>query len=1003
MKYEIIHLSDLHIKNQFDYEQFANKIYDSILFKDSKYFFSKIILCVTGDISKSGKKEQFDFFDKFLVKLSNKLCEANKELEVVLVPGNHDIKLSLEGKDKRSQVIRKAIDDGKVEELLSEDIDSMKCFFDFSRKYNCFENSNFVSSKVISANNEHLTFNMINTACFSTLGKQDKDIHFIPKDELNKFFPIDGDVITLMHHSYEWFDESVSDKILELCEESIFYLYGHQHRDDVSITKRGIGFISNEILPHDFFKSHFNIYVFDSNNRTIEPYIVRFNKYENKFVREKQEIINVKRQKVIRNSDQKYKDEFGKIIVDNDEYAFESLFVVPIMTLRNDDETINTMDLLANILEGKKLVSLLCNTGNGKTTMIKAIFNYYLNKEKTILVLNDSHLITNNFEQSLKNVFAKNYQFKTYDSFVQEGKEEKIILVDNLDYSDNKIINFLKQCEDVFNIVVITDSNAIIDRNKLVAEGDLLDFEKIKIEGFSFKQRYELITNFSKIFDSSNKVDVINKLVESLMIEETFVDLTSPEKLAVLVQKIIKDKLYEERDTKDAFSIIFESSILNKIVDNIEQSKVDDAYTVLREIAFYMFSKPLNECYKISASEIVSVIKKCKEEWGVDIESAKFLNFLEKSKFMKQEVDEYYFNGNSYYSFLIAKSLIIKYNNGEDVNECIKKLIENICFGNYSDILLFIAYFRNSYSFFSRVIDELTNLTYGWLSLSYDKNDHYILRRIKKEGFNHKESYENKTDYDKRIDSQERKLIIEKENENKEKKYNNIAENEEINQILKAAKMLEILSKGAGGYKSIINLNQRQKMIDLIWVTCYKMIYKVFDFTKEEYNSLYEDINQKIREKYEEKGKIYDEEKINTLITNALYDMLSTFTLNILSGYARVFATKNSIKLIDKISDYDENDKLIFDNFLFKAICYERYSDEQKFVTYILENYPKIENIDQKRMINRIINLYLITNNVKHTNIDKISVVTEINKQKLLLLNQNNRSYVERLNRAIKI
>ena len=133
MKYEIIHLSDLHIKNQFDYEQFANKIYDSILFKDSKYFFSKIILCVTGDISKSGKKEQFDFFDKFLVKLSNKLCEANKELEVVLVPGNHDIKLSLEGKDKRSQVIRKAIDDGKVEELLSEDIDSMKCFFDFSR------------------------------------------------------------------------------------------------------------------------------------------------------------------------------------------------------------------------------------------------------------------------------------------------------------------------------------------------------------------------------------------------------------------------------------------------------------------------------------------------------------------------------------------------------------------------------------------------------------------------------------------------------------------------------------------------------------------------------------------------------------------------------------------------------------------------------------------------------------------------------------------------------
>ena len=84
-------------------------------------------------------------------------------------------------------------------------------------------------------------------------------------------------------------------------------------------------------------------------------------------------------------------------------------------------------------------------------------------------------------------------------------------------------------------------------------------------------------------------------------------------------------------------------------------------------------------------------------------------------------------------------------------------------------------------------------------------------------------------------------------------------------------------------------------MIDLIWVTCYKMIYKVFDFTKEEYNSLYEDINQKIREKYEEKGKIYDEEKINTLITNALYDMLSTFTLNILSGYARVFSTKNSI------------------------------------------------------------------------------------------------------------
>ena len=92
MKILFLHLSDIHIKD-------SKTFNDDKVTKLSKAIntFEKVdeaFILVSGDISQSGTKEQFDIFKSIIGRIYKNIAQNNnlqKRINVLVVPGNHDI------------------------------------------------------------------------------------------------------------------------------------------------------------------------------------------------------------------------------------------------------------------------------------------------------------------------------------------------------------------------------------------------------------------------------------------------------------------------------------------------------------------------------------------------------------------------------------------------------------------------------------------------------------------------------------------------------------------------------------------------------------------------------------------------------------------------------------------------------------------------------------------------------------------------------------------------
>lgn len=996
MKLEIIHLSDFHINKSFNHHDYINKIIDSIIIDDSSIS-KKIVLCITGDLANSGHKSQYKIFDLFLSELKEKIEDKGKELILYFVPGNHDI--SLPKDEERMPMLEHAIATKEYGEILENDIKNMSNFFEFAGKYELFEENKYVCIKTLNVEDKKIQFNLLNTACLSLRSKNDKEKHYIPIDFLNINIDTSLFNITLMHHSNEWFNEECEYPLDYLLENSSMYLFGHQHKTTFVTKKDSYGFLATEVDLYKLNNNPFNIFVLDFDNESIKQLEVKYDVLTKKYIRENFNNCKIYPTRIFKkNKYNKNNEEMKYVDVNLKKYDIDKCFVMPLLTTDEDDKTIMDFVELMNYINSNKFINIQGYNKGGKTTLIKKIFNEYKQTNKYIFYVNSLAGITNNCDQSLKHIFIDNYDDIPYDDFLQENKENKIIIFDNSSLlSDRKNKSFLDFCKQRFDIVIFTSDFAYNNRKELIYENSLEDFSKIKIEPFTLKQRHKLAENISIVYNQKESINNIIKCVESVINNDTFIDLTNPNNLAQLLDSLIKDRLYEERDTKNSFSIIFEHNIVNMIRSNISESEVDASIAILNEIAYFMFKKE-EECYKITYNELQYIFTESKNKWRLRIERRNFDNMLINSKIMKEEDCIYQFSKNSYYSYFVANR-IVKYQHKVEFKDDIYRLINNITFGNYSDILLFITYFIKDLSFFENIMKYINDTIEKWKIISFDEKNNYILKRIKKEGTTSKENFENKISHKNRRDKAERRKIETYEKESNEEKNKEVKESE-FNESIKILKLIEILSKAINGYSGILEASQRGEMINTTRKGLYSLIYKVFDLSDEEYEEIYNDIE--IKNEKKDKDERLDSEELKKLITNIFYQTLIIFTLNIISGVANIMVSVNSIDLISEIYDRDENNNIIFDNVLFKTICFERYGKDTKFVDYLINVYKDIKKIEQQDIIKRIFRMFVISSSISNVNIERICKLMEIDKKKILMLNPDNKEKLTLLTNKIK-
>ena len=236
MKLAILHISDIHITK--GYCSVFNRIK---AISESFNVLNKldaIIIAITGDIVDNGKPEEYEVANKFIEKLKEVIENVHKisNIEVIIIPGNHDITLTLELPCCTREFLRSLIKNKeKLEDCLKTRRALLNNFYDFSSKYNSFLSRGFYDEHIFEFDKRTIVFRMVNGVILSTLddNKGSQYFNFDDNSEINQ----GGLNITLLHYPEEWFD----DDCKKLLEDKLLYtadilLMGHEHESKLSST-----------------------------------------------------------------------------------------------------------------------------------------------------------------------------------------------------------------------------------------------------------------------------------------------------------------------------------------------------------------------------------------------------------------------------------------------------------------------------------------------------------------------------------------------------------------------------------------------------------------------------------------------------------------------------------------------------------------------------------------------------------------------------------------------
>lgn len=232
MKIGILHFSDFHVKEN---EHFLNEKIQKIqsalnvLGRLDEY-----IIVFSGDLSNSGKANEFKrarfFFNKIIPLLKEK--NSGKFVPLCIVPGNHDLLLPENCRD--CKIIQAAYDSNKIEELIDDELSYLNNFYEYSNGKANTSYNKFVNRQVFTFGEYKVQFNLINTAPFSTLSPDDKELHYFPNDKMY-MLKKGNDInlcITVMHHNWESFNWKCKfDLEKTIIDNSEFVLCGHDHID----------------------------------------------------------------------------------------------------------------------------------------------------------------------------------------------------------------------------------------------------------------------------------------------------------------------------------------------------------------------------------------------------------------------------------------------------------------------------------------------------------------------------------------------------------------------------------------------------------------------------------------------------------------------------------------------------------------------------------------------------------------------------------------------------
>lgn len=924
MKVAVIHLSDFHIKDRDSFER--AKINGIITSLNVLGNVDEYLVVFSGDLAQSGGINEYKKSRYLFGQLISGIKQKNKNrfVNLLLVPGNHDLCLPVDA--RTCEDIQQAYSDGNIESYIDKEIKYLDNFYHYSNVSFQIPNDKIVNRYFCTFEDYKIQFNMINTALFSTLKPDDKELHYFPNEKLDLLKKADNTnlCITIMHHSYEWFNwKYKSDLEKTIVDNSEILLYGHDHRErttTLSIDNSLDTWVSaaGEMKFGDLsFSDSYNVIVIDTEENSFCGYVFNWDKKEHVYIHSL-----VAENKSFQNHSSRLRPlpSFIKTIKEdtcNPAPDFTKYFVFPKMVAEDKNEfgkheIVQDIERFWSVVEEHHKIKISGATNSGKTTLLKYLHCQVIKtKVPLYLSMEKTKIKTNTF---IKHLFEDQYGENPalFAKYQQLDKDEKIIFVDGIENIGERSKALLIQTlEETFQYIVIsTNSGQHSSIENIIKDGlkEESKYYELHIKPFFTEKRNELVRNICVQKNSYNDAEInnVNKLIDSLVQKNSALFSLNPDFIIRYTNYFIQDPYHDYTKGEAVFSKIFEYELTQSIISLTKKSGVDEILIAFEEIAGYMFTHKKDV---LQIEEVKTVVETYNSVYGVHVILKNFIEIGTKAKIFKQTGDfSVYFYNRNHLAYFIAKYLIRMAQSEPADTTGIEYVLHNICFGINSDIILFVSYLMNNTRIIMSIMASAGDLLTPWKLLSFSEKNIGILHNLTNEKVSPPTEGERR-EYENAVEENEERNCSEGVIEAKGLfEYNDADVDKYPFRLNRAIKYTEMLCKALPSFNSSLKLTQKRNLVQAIYAYPRKIAFAMLrpldmnlDMVKKELLDYIKKENIK-----KEDGKDYSEEGIMELIQ----DSSRAIMLSLFDYFAELSTSPKSIELLLEKDTCDISEKI---------------------------------------------------------------------------------------------
>ena len=909
MKILILHLSDLHVKND---EHSKDEVIDPIIsvLQDLPTF-DKAILVVSGDIAFSGKQEEYEhathFIGKIIKRLKKNYLEQSQQVDTIIVPGNHDI--DFKNTPRARSVIKNAENNGCIDAIITEDIANMKNFFNFAVYNRCFSTKKTTDKVILDYNGYRIQFNLINSAPLSVFkdpnGDNEQSLHYINPEEVNALSFSDGSNVcfTVIHHGFDWYDYN-SRHLLEtkIVESSSIVFLGHDHIQRSEF--RNIDgsteciFMKGGIISVDNTACEFNCVLLDTDKNSFVTYDCKSDNGA-VYTSQKQQDISLNR-KLSRNGFHVKKEYYAQLnAADFNGMQINDMFVFPSLIQITEDfsEKQSHIESYEDLMEAiGKCAFCIIEGGDlsGKTQLLKYIYSRTFESKLPLLIDADDIIKKSTVNSILKNAFHEQFSSseKDYSIYSQMDKNNKVLLIDNINRIKN-IQSFIKGLSDKYSLVICTtslSSNTDIKETLIseITESNIIC--KLRIERFYFEKRNLLIQKAcDSLFPAIPEKSKMNKVKEinNFIMEQLKMFDISPYFILSFCANFAKRTKGDGNDL-NVFGEVFKANLVKAFEANSE-IRVDTAFFVLGEIAFQIMA---GREYPLSLSSFSSIVTDYNKNYGNKIDSVIFINNLVEAKIIKPYGDNCYkFYSTNILAYFAGKKIADNKDTDEG-KELIRYLIKNICFGINSEVIRFVIASSNDVKLLNMLIDEINLYFKDLEEFSFEKNNlSYLCTSVSKMQLQAPNNVDKKKEI-ARVDSQERRMLSKKVEVIDIFDYDDKDLEKFSNKQIRLQRLSILTASLYANFYHIILATDKNKYIDAIFSQPNKILFFMLSPFDKDFSKMIDEIYQDVKDS--------DDKLTKEMIAELFIRVSETLMLNVFDFTARNCGTKETIYSLSK-------------------------------------------------------------------------------------------------------